>query len=198
MSSRFLFSFSALLLFSCAGEKNTDEKKAEEKPFQQEVILIDDSRPELDAFAVSVLEKMKICSAIDTVITLPPCEADYFRLFQYQHGRGFKSGFIVEMIPGMFGTPVHQLVIIKEMEGQFGIVNQYLGRLIEMRTTETGFNDLLIGYLDPDVGLVTIRHEWQGQKYDPVDVEEINNHFVKPEMKDSVNAIFLSAFSAGY
>ena len=102
------------------------------------------------------------------------------------------------MVPGLYGSPVHQLVLVENYLGKYRIVNQYLGYLIEMRSTISGYNDLLIGYTDPDIGIVAIRHEWQGSKYDVVDVEEINHHFVKPEFKDSINAIFLPAFAGGH
>lgn len=186
-----------LFLVSC-NNGNDEVAVEEEKLFVSEKIIIEDAKPELESFPVRIMEKLKICTTLDTVLSLPPCDAEYFRIFEYMPEKNVKDGFMVEMVPGLFNTPVHQLVIIREMEGEYKIVNQYLGLLLEMRTTIEGFNDLLIGYNDPDIGMVAIRHEWQGNKYEPVDVEEINDHFVKPEMKDSINAIFLPAFSAGH
>ncbi|MCG8577814.1 MAG: hypothetical protein MI810_23250 [Flavobacteriales bacterium] len=185
-----------LVLFACSGEQN--EEQEEKENFVSQITVVDDSYPEIDPFVMEVMEGLQICTMMDSVMTLPPCSAEYFRVFKFRPEKDWKVGFIIEMVPGLFGAPVHQLVVVEEAFGKYQIINQYLGALIEYRTTLSGYNDLLIGYDDPEVGLVSIRHEWNGKKYDPVDVEEINNHFVKPEMKDSINAIFLPAFSAGY
>lgn len=196
---KFALVFSIFLGFiACNSAEDQDSGLGEITPFVSESIFIDESYPEIDSVALDVMDRMQICTLSDTVMTLPPCSNEFFRVFQYRSEKEWKDGFMVEMIPGLYGSPVHQLVIIENQMGKYRIVNQYLGTLFEMRTTIDGYHDLLIGYSDPDVGLVTIRHEWQGQKYDVVDVEEINNHFVKPEMKDSINALFLTAFSGGH
>lgn len=184
-------------LWAC-GSTTEPETAAETTTFVSTRTLIDTLYPEIDSKALEIMDKMQICTLSDTVLKLPPCSADLFRVFQYRTDKDWEDGFIVEMVAGLYGSPVRQVVIIENYFGKYRIVNQYLGELIEMRTTPDGYNDLLIGYQDPDIGLVTIRHEWQGQKYDVVDVEEINNHFVKPEMKDSINAIFLPAFAGGH
>ena len=177
---------------SCSGEGAT------EVTFKPDTILITDAYPVLEDEVIPVMEQLQMCTTVDTVLTLPPCTNKYFQVFRYRSNKDWSDGFIVEMIPGLFGAPVHQVVIIENNSGKFQIINQYFGHLLEMRTTASGYNDLLIGYDDPDLGVVAIRHEWKGAKYDIVDVEEINNHYVKPEFKDSINAIFLPAFAAGH
>lgn len=192
-----LLIFGLALFYSC----NSNSEEVEEEPeavFVSEKIVVDDTYPEIDEFVISIMDQLEICTLSDTVLTRPPCTNEYFRVFDYRPNKDWKSGFIIEMIPGLYGAPVHQLVIVEEQNGKYRIVNQYLGHLIEMRTKFSGYNDLLIGYTDPDIGVVAIKHVWDGTKYDLVDVEEINNHFVKPEMKDSINNIFLPAFNAGH
>ena len=191
-----LLSLLPALFFACGNDQA--EVEVEIDPFISVTTIIDSTYPELDPTAIDVMDKLQICTTLDTVLTLPPCLAEIYRVFQYRPGKEFKDGFIVEMVPGLYGSPVHQIVIIENYFGKYRIVNQYLGFLIEMRTTPEGYSDLLIGYTDPDIGVVGIRHEWQGEKYDVVDVEEINNHYVKPEMKDSINSIFLPAFAGGH
>jgi hypothetical protein len=195
MKKILLFLIGSVLFFGCANEV---DNPVENSSFKSETFLIDDTYPEIDSIALDIMAKFQICTLTDTVLTLPPCSAKYFRVFEYQEKNDLKDGFIVEMVPGLFDAPVHQIVIIQNNLGKYKIVNQYMGFLIEMRTTAMGYNDLLIGYSDPDIGVVAIRHEWKGDKYDLVDVEEINNHFVKPAMKDSINAIFLPSFAAGH
>ena len=191
---------SGILLAACSGESENggEGTEIEETPFVSEITLVDDTTaPPLPETCIDIMEQMQMCTTTDTS-KLAPCEHQYFRVFDHKPNHDWNAGFIVEMVPGLYGAPVHQLVIVEEVGGKYQIANQYLGLLLEMRTTKEGYSDLLIGYDDPDVGLVAIRHEWQGNKYDLVDVEEINNHFVKPEMKDSINNIFLPAFSAGF
>ncbi|NOQ74454.1 MAG: hypothetical protein GQ574_20760 [Crocinitomix sp.] len=188
--------FIVLIAAACSGDSEPDEVAID--PFISVTTIIDSTYPDLDATAVDIMTKLQICTILDTVLTMPPCSAEIYRVFQYRSDKDMKDGFLVEMVPGLYGSPVHQIVIIENYFGKYRIVNQYLGYLIEMRSTPEGYHDLLIGYSDPDIGLVAIRHEWQGEKYDVVDVEEINNHYVKPEMKDSINAIFLPAFAGGH
>lgn len=183
-------------MFSCGNDAENDEVEID--PFISVTTIIDSTYPELDPTAVDIMSKLQICTVLDTVLTMPPCSAEIYRVFQYRSDKDYKDGFIVEMVPGLYGSPVHQIVIIENYFGKYRIVNQYLGYLIEMRSTPEGYHDLLIGYTDPDLGIVAIRHEWQGEKYDVVDVEEINHHYVKPEMKDSINSIFLPAFAGGH
>lgn len=184
------------ILSSCSGDGS--ELSTEMEEFVSETTIVTDAYPALDESCKSIMEDLQICTLNDTVTDFPPCSNEYFRVFDYLPKKDWEEGFIVEMIPGLYGSPVHQVVIIRRHLGKYQIVNQYLGHMLELRTTFNGYSDLLIGYDDPDLGVVAIRHEWQGDKYDPVDVEEINNHFVKAEMKDSVNAIFLPAFNAGH
>lgn len=192
-----LFFLLGCFLLACGSDKG-NEQFAETDAFVSTRTLVDTTYPEIDMQALEIMEKLQICTLLDTLRTVPPCSAELFRVFQYRPDKDWKDGFIVEMVAGLYGSPVRQVVIIDNYFGKYRIINQYLGELIEMRTTPEGYNDLLIGYADPDIGLVSIRHEWQGQEYDVVDVEEINNHFVKPEMKDSINAIFLPAFAGGH
>lgn len=195
---RFFGFFTLLgLLISCSGEEEVDEVKPSEQ-FVSEVTIVDTLYPVLDETCTDIMDKLEICTLSDTVLDRPPCSNEFFRVFDYRPNKEWDEGFIVEMIPGLYGSPVHQVVIIEQYLGKYRIVNQYLGHMMEIRTHFTGYSDLLIGYTDPDIGVVAIKHVWQGDKYEPVDVEEINDHFVKPEMKDSINNIFLPAFSAGH
>lgn len=198
MIKRFVFILLILPVITLIGCGGDSDEEIIEDVFVPEITLIDSTYPAIDEYVLTVMEKLQICTLSDTVMTLPPCSNKFFRVFKYKPDKDWKAGFIVEMIPGLFGAPVHQIVIVDEFFGKYTIVNQYLGHLLEMRTTPEGYNDLIIGYDDPDIGLVAIRHEWEINKYDLVDVEEINNHFVKPELKDSINNIFLPAFSAGH
>jgi hypothetical protein len=177
---------------SCGGDTDA------EAVFDSDTTIIFDSYPILVEEVVPIMEQLKMCTTSDTVTSLPPCSNEFFQVFKYRPDRAWSDGFIVEMIPGLFNSPVHQVVIVEGYFGKYKIINQYFGHLLEMRTTPSGYNNLLIGYDDPDIGVVGIRHEWQGQHYDVMDVEEIDGHLVLPQYKDSINNIFLPAFAAGH
>lgn len=194
LKGRNLFLISPLfILASCGGG---DDSLSDE--FYSDTTIISGLYPTLSEEIVPIMEQLEMCTTSDTVLALPPCTHEFFRIFNYRPGKKLTDGFIVEMIPGLFGAPVHQIVIVENYMGKYQIINQYFGHLLEMRTTPSGFNDLLIGYTDPDIGVVGIKHIWQGTKYDIVDVEEIDGHRVKTEFKDSINNVFLPAFSAGH
>lgn len=188
-------SFTCVFLFlnSCGSGQAEDEAL-----FISDTMLILDTYPKLEQEVIPIMEQLQMCTTSDTSTALPPCNNEFFQVFKYRPDRVWADGFIVEMIPGLFGSPVHQVVIIEGYFGKFQIINQYFGHLLEMRTSPSGFNDLLIGYDDPELGVVALKHEWKGQSYDVVDVEEIDGHRVLPQFKDSVNAIFLPAFAAGH
>lgn len=186
----------SLLPLLCLIACHHENPSTAESPFRSDTTLIADDYPPLDKQTVQIMEQLNLCS--DSLSRLPPCRPQLFRRFNYRPEEGQYAGIIIEMVPGLYRSPVHQLVILENRLGSYTIVNQYLGRLIEMRTSPSGRNDLLIGYEDPDIGTVAIKHVWQVNRYQPVDVEEINHHFVRPEMKDSVNALLLPAFNAGH
>ena len=194
--NRIFILISGFLLFLSCESTSTEEIKA---VFPSDTIMIDNSYPELNnQEVINVMEGLQVCSQLDTVKTLPPCSNEFFRIFKLGPDIDWADGFLLEMRAGLFGTPVKQLLVIQKAFNKYQIVNQYLGFLIEERTTKTGYNDLLMGYDDPDIGVVAIKHVWVDSKYQPVEVEEINGYFIKPEAKDSINHLFIDNFNAGY
>ena len=51
---------------------------------------------------------------------------------------------------------------------------------------------------DKEIGIVAIKHTWDGKRYSPIAVEEINGYYVKKELKDSINHLFIDNFYAGH
>ena len=184
-----------ILIVSCKSNTTKDNKNI----FKSDTLVIDNTYPELKAEEVlQVMEQLQVCTRTDTIHNLPPCTNKYFRIFKFNPGFKWDKGFLLEMRAGLFNTPVKQLLVVQKTFNKYKIVNQYLGFLIEQRTTESGYNDLLMGYEDPEIGIVAIKHVWQGTKYEPVDVEEINGYYVKNSLKDSINHLFIDNFNAGH
>jgi len=170
-----------------------------EEVYPSDTVIIDNSYPPLDnQKVIEVMEYLQVCSQSDTVQNLPPCSNQFFRIFPIGNAVELENGFLLEMRAGLFGTPVKQLLTIQKTFNKFKIINQYLGFLIEQRTTKSGYNDLLMGYEDPEIGIIAIKHIWIDGKYQPYEVEEINGYFIKPELKDSINHLFIDNFNAGF
>lgn len=194
--SRYIILF--VLLISVLGCE-TKPNEVVEDIYPSDTIIINNAYPELNnQEVIKVMEGLQVCTQSDTVQSLPPCSNEFFRIFKIGPNIEWADGFLLEMKAGLFGTPVKQLLVIQKAFNKYQIVNQYLGFLIEERTTKSGFNDLLMGYDDPEIGVIAIKHVWTDNKYQPVEVEEINGYFIKPEMQDSINHLFIDNFNAGY
>lgn len=196
----FLCTAAVLLLAAC---NSTGKKEnAEAKPaFVSESILIDDSKIPYQYDSIpAILEKVNLCKIMDSLkvdTILPPCD---YRLFRYfaNNADMVKNGFLVEVKPKVWSEFFLVVNIARNADGEFYKSNAFHGQLLELRTTETGNYDMIIRYIDADVGTVAILHKWNKTKYDPVEVVEINDHFIKPEKKDSLNDVYLKNFVWGY
>ncbi|MFK8045443.1 MAG: hypothetical protein AB8B72_08105 [Crocinitomicaceae bacterium] len=188
--------FMLLFLGGCQSEpQHTDVANY----FPSDTVLVENKYPPLvDSSVLSAIQILNICSLSDTNTILEPCDHSKFRVFPLGPEIPFNKGFILEMKEGVYSAPFKQVLVIEKSFNKYKIINRYYGFLIEYRTTESGYNDILMGYKDPEIGLIALRHSWKGESYDPVNVEEINGYFIKPELQDSINNIFISTFSAGY
>ena len=184
------------IMVSCNDEGSVNEI---ENYFPSDTVLVENEYPGIDNKAVlKAMQDLKICTLSDTSTTIALCDYQKFRIFPVGPKIDFEKCFILEMKEGLYQSPVKQVLVIEKSFNKYKIINRYLGFLIEYRTTESGYNDLLMGYKDPEMGLIAIKHAWDKEKYEPVDVEEINGYFIKPELKDSINQLFLPNFNAGY
>jgi hypothetical protein len=188
--------FLILLAVSCnEGEKGM----AVEDYFPSDTVLVENDYPPLvDSAVLSAMQVLNICSLSDTNTVLEPCDYTKFRVFPLGPEIPFEKGFVLEMKEGLYKAPIKQVLVIEKSFNKYKIINRYFGFLIEYRTTSLGYNEMLIGYKDIEMGLIAIRHEWRDDKYEPTHVEEINGYFIKSELQDSINDLFLSNFNAGY
>jgi hypothetical protein len=188
------------VLASCGSSKKEESTKPEET-FKSESILIDDSAMPFGNDSIPiVLEKVKLCKIMDSVTqdtTVPPCDHRLMRYFANHH-EPVRDGFIVEIKPNVWSKWFLVVVIARNKEGEYYKSNAFHGQLLELRTTKSGPYDMIIRYVDVEVGTIAVLHKWNKTKYDPVEVVEVNDYFVKPEMKDSLNEVYLKNFVWGY
>lgn len=196
----FLFLTGALFLLSACGSQ---EKKEEGPAFVSQTILIDDkTNPFPNDSVAIILEAVGLCDIkMDTTLPdsmqRPPCDPRLFRYFANQD-QPFSNGFLVEIKPNVWSPYFLVVNIARNKDGDLYKSNAFHGQLLELRTTPEGPYDMIIRYVDTQVGTVAVLHQWRKTKYDPVDVVEINDRFVKPEKKDSLNAVYLQNFVWGY
>lgn len=186
-------------LITCGQEQ---EKKVKQEPdFKSEVILIDDQSVSYPNDTVAmVMEKAGMCKC-DTAEArkthFAPCDPNLFRYFQ-NHTGAIQEGFLVEVRPLIFGKSYRVINVVRDEEGAYKISNDCAGQLLEMRTTAKGRYDLVIRYIDLEVGTVAILHKWKNYHYEPSEVLEINDHYVKPEAKDSLYQVYIKHFPWGF
>lgn len=158
--------------------------------------------PYSDSVVIDIMSNVGLCF-LEPDTTLPdslqqlPCDYRLFRVFLNHDDQNWENGFLVELRAGVI-TESFRLLNISKIGEKYGVTNEYMGELLEMRTTENGNYELLIRYKDEEVGTVAILHQWKVNHYEPVSVEEINDHFVKADKKDSLNAIYVANFSWGF
>lgn len=198
MRKLLLFLSLAAFIFSCGSEEKTPEKK-----FVSESIMVDNTEIpyQYDSIAM-ILQAVGLCdierdSTLPDSMQRPPCDYKLFRYFA-NNSEAFKKGFLLEIKPKVWSPYFLVVNIGVNKDGDFYKSNAFHGQLLEMRTTPKGNYDLVIRYLDTDVGTIAVLHKWNKTKYDPVDVIEINDRFVKPEKKDSLNDLYLKNFVWGY
>lgn len=191
------FSIICLILLIVGCENKPSNQNSVE--FPSDTLIIGNDYPEINsALVLKVMEDLEFCTSNDTITSLPPCTNKYFRIFNVAPNVDLEDAFLLEIRAGLFNSPVKQLIVIQKGFNTYKIINQYFGFLIEQRTTESGYDDLLMGYQDKEIGIVAIKHTWDGKRYSPVDVEEINGYYVKTELKDSINHLFIDNFYAGH
>ena len=187
-----------IILYGCNSENKTKENVKPE--FISQSIMIDDAEIpfQYDSIAI-LLNKLGLCSLIDSVKkdTLPPCDYHLFRYFA-NNEEPLKKGFLVEIKPRIWSQFFLVANIAVNESGEYYKSNAFHGQLLELKTTKSGPYDMIIRYLDAEVGTVAILHKWNKTKYDPIEVLEINDHFIKPEKKDSINQVYLKDFVWGY
>jgi len=113
----------------------------------------------------------------------------------------FGDGFLLDVRRGALReSNSKSLIVISNHGGKYKIVNFFKGKLLERRTTRSGKYDLLMEYRAEGLTKIAVKHVWNSSSmaYIPVDVEEINAHYIKEALKDSINEIYLKQFVWGY
>ena len=91
-----------LLCTSCGSEQT---KSSDRDEFVSETTFVTDAYPPLDEKCMKIMDELQICTLTDTILDRPPCSNKFFRVFDYRPNKEWEEGFIVEMVPGLYGSP---------------------------------------------------------------------------------------------
>lgn len=198
-----LFAVLFLIFIAACDSTETTVIEKTKTPFVSKKIMIDlNFNPYSDSVVIDVMSDVGLCF-LSPDTTLPdsiqqlPCDYRIFRVFMNHANNNWKDGFLVELKGGII-TESYRILNISLIDGKYAVTNEYFGELLEMRTTESGNYAMIIRYVDREIGTVAILHEWNKNHYEPISVEEVNDHFVKAEKKDSLNELYIKNFVWGF
>lgn len=185
-------------------EVNTaTEEIVADKMFVSDTLLIDPNLfpVEQQEAAMRLLEQAKICTTDSNDMQMVLCDPKWFRLWPLGPEKPLEEGFICESRSLMFNGGISRncLVLKPNKDGKWQRVNHWLGKLLEFRSKENGYYDIVMSYKDSDIGWINVLHQWtEPGFYDRIEVIELNDFKVKKEAKDSLFEVYLKEFRWGY
>lgn len=200
-----------IVLASCGGNKpkeedtssgNHTDKTTTTTETPSDVIMVDDHSVPYPSDSIAlILEKAGLCKC-DTAAArkagFAPCDASLFRYFKNSN-EPITKGFLVEIRPMILSKTYRIVNIALQEDGTYKVSNDYMGELLELHPTKKGKYDLVIRYYDKSIkATVALLHTWHDYHYEPTEVLEINNYFVKKESKDSLNEVYVKNFRWGF
>ncbi len=147
-----------------------------------------------------MLELGGICSPDEQNMQMVLCSSDWFRVFPMGPNLPIHDGLICESRSLMFNGGISKtvLVLTRNSKGEVIRADHFLGKLLELRSTRSGYYDLVMSYRDSDVGTVSVLHTFEDGYYKPIEVLELNDYSVKEEYKDSLFGVYLQDFRWGH
>lgn len=204
---RTIFFFLLLItVFSCTEEeehqKNYFDKPSEEL-FDPIEVLFDEDTFE-NAKAVELLKEIKICNTEaqqEMGLTVADCSPKNFKFFPLKKGLPLENGFILLVKATTGGVALRRILIFERERGNLVKVNGYIANIIGQRSNKSGYNDLLLRFIDIIEGsdvYYNCLFKWEDGKYQFKSCETIQEpagNFsgkVKESVKDSVSKEILS------
>lgn len=187
-----------VIFHSCSDEVKTPEPTPVASNFKTDTFFINNSYPEFPEGFSNVIEQLGFCSDSDS--SRPNCSHHLFRVFALGPEIPLQEGFMLEARAGVLSDGVSKALAVMVFDGeQYQMKNFLKGKLLETRTTKEGHFDILMKYRAEGINTVSIRHEWNSDKSEffPLEVEEINEHFVREEYKDSLKMRYINNFTWG-
>jgi hypothetical protein len=120
----------------------------------------------------------------------PPCSPRFFKVMPFTKKEKVHNAFVV-LIKALVGNfPVRRLYVYQREDKRLICVNQFLANLIEFRDSPSGYDDLVMVFLEEYKGTdyrYTCVYKWNGKKYIYNSCEEIDHAKIKLASKDSMS-----------
>lgn len=188
--------FFVLMLNACSSD-TTSEKK--EDKFIPDTILVP-VQFELftDARIPSILDEAGLCRNIpkdsikDSINMFdPPCMANFYRVFKFNESKDLNEIFGVTIASGVHDFPIRRTILMVKENKKWVLMNRFVGDLVEMRTSPTGYHDLIIRHPDLEAGSFAIRYVYKEGKYLPKIAEEVDDKLIKKSLRDSLTPVIV-------
>ena len=141
----------------------------------------------------NLLKEIGICDSTqgdDSNLDNPSCSPRFFRFFKLNKAKELNQSFILLARSGVNGFPVRRLLIFERERGKLVKVNGFVGYIIERRSTETNYDDIVVRFFeryDKQKYFYNCLYTWKSGQYQYVSCEAINDFKLKPEKADSVS-----------
>lgn len=209
LDSYLLVCIAAILLSISACSEEENSKEASE-PFEStevydaDTIIVDNEFPPFASEVIpEALDALGFCTLNDSLVSdsLSYCSSSIFRVFPLNTEGNFQDGFLLDTrIGALKGSNSKALIVVVNTNGKYEIQNFLKGKILERRTSRSGYYDILMQYRAEGLNKVAIKHVWNNKSlsFVPKQVEELNNYFIKAEAQDSINQVYLNNFVWGY
>jgi hypothetical protein len=162
-----------MLLVACGADPVGKEKNV--------VAKFEDTRTTFDEkefknpIHIELLRELNICEFMSPDSTyFATCTPENFRIIEYKSKGSVRDAFILQMKAGIFPKdqevplpPIRHLIVFEREGGKLVRVGGFRGDLIEMRKSDSGAKDLLVGLYDmDDETLFHCLFKWNGKRYE--------------------------------
>ena len=161
------------LLIACGGDQ--EGKPKELIPQFEDATTTFDDKEFKDPIHLELLRELNVCEFTSPDSTYyATCISDNFKIIEYKTKGPVRDAFILQMKAGIFPKdqpsplpPVRHLIVFEREGEKLVRVGGYRGDLIEMRRSDSGAKDLLVGLYDTDdETLFHCLFKWNGKKYE--------------------------------
>lgn len=196
MKLQIVFCCVLFLLFSCNSSESEESTKDD---FVADTIAVPiEFSPYSDANIPDILAEANICANIpkdslgDTINMFnPPCMANFFNVFKVNESRELNQVFGVRIASGVHDFPIRRTILMVKEGKAWVVMNRFVGDLVEMRTSKSGYHDLLIRHPDMEAGSFAVKYVYDDGKYKPHLAEEVNDALIKKELVDSLTPVII-------
>lgn len=164
----------SMLFLACSSEPTGKEKELISE-FEDTRTTFDDEKF-TNPIHIELLRELNICEFMSPDSTyFATCTPDNFKIIEYKQSGSVRDAFILQMRAGIFPKdqevplpPIRHLIVFEREGGNLVRVAGFRGDLIEMRKSDSGAKDLVVGlYDDDDEGtLFQCLFKWNGKKYE--------------------------------